>query len=347
MRRVSVPASAQALAAPDNAGMHHIDSLAAARLLRRRDVLRAGLAAAGAMAGLGCAQSTTTARDWSAQLSGSSLVLLGEVHDNPLHHRLRAEALSQAIEGGWRPAVVMEQFDLDRQADIDRARSERPGDASYLIAQAGGAAGWSWHDYQPFVALALQHQLPLLAGNLPRAMASRLARDDYDTVLGAERVRAWRLADAPDAAWQAAQEHEIDLGHCGALPQRLWPALARGQFARDAAMAHLLSQQTSRGAVLLAGNGHVRRDLGVPRWLQRQGTPATFVVGFIERDTPTPDAGVYDAVVVTARATRGDPCDAFKARPPPGMTAGSGFERSRARSHAAQAWRVRAGLAVR
>jgi len=281
------------------------------------------------MAGLGCAQSTTPARDWSAQLSGSSLVLLGEVHDNPLHHRLRAEALSRAIGGGWRPAVVMEQFDLDRQADIDRARSERPGDAPYLIAQAGGAANWPWHDYQAFVALALQHQLPLLAGNLSRATASRLARDDYDTVLGAERVRAWRLADAPDAAWQAAQEHEIDLGHCGALPQRLWPALARGQFARDAAMAHLLSQQASRGAVLLAGNGHVRRDLGVPRWLQRQGTPATFVVGFIERDTPTPDAGVYDAVVVTARATRDDPCDAFKARPPPGMTAGSGLERSR------------------
>ena len=309
--------------------MDRIDSPAGDRPLRRREVLGVGMAVAGVVSGLGCAQSVPAQRDWTSQLSGPTLALLGEVHDNPLHHRLRAEALSQAIERGWRPAIVMEQFDLDRQADIDRARSQRPDDVRYLIAQAGGAAGWQWNDYQAFVALALQHQLPLLAGNLPRSTASRLARDDYSTVLGAERVHTWRLTEAPDAAWQAAQEREIDLGHCGTLPQRLWPALARGQFARDAAMAHLLSLQASRGAVLLAGNGHVRRDLGVPRWLQRQGTPAGLVVGFIERGTPPAEAGVYDAVVVTTRAARGDPCDAFKTRPMPGTTAGSVFERAR------------------
>jgi len=293
--------------------------------VQRRDVLRAGVAMAGSVAGFGCAQPASRG-DWTAQLSGTTLALLGEVHDNPEHHRLRAAALQQACDGGWRPAIVMEQFDLDRQSDIDRARGERPDDASYLIGQAAGASGWRWSDYQPFVALALRYRLPLLAGNLPRSTASRLARDDYSAVLGPERVRTWQLAEAPDASWQAAQEHEIDLGHCGALPPRLWPALARGQFARDAAMAHLLSQHSARGAVLLAGNGHVRRDLGVPRWLQRQGTPATLVVGFLERGTPPQEAGVYDTVVVTARAERGDPCDAFKARPLPGS--GSTTERT-------------------
>jgi uncharacterized iron-regulated protein len=315
-----------ALAAADNAVMDRNELRN--RALHRRDVLRAGVAAAGVLSGFGCAQSTTTPYDWTPRLSGSSLVLLGEVHDNSEQHRLRAQVLRQAFEGGWRPVIVMEQFDLDHQADIDRARSERPSDAPYLIAQAGAAANWQWNDYQAFVALALQYRVPLLAGNLPRSTASRLAREDYTAVLGVERVRAWRLADAPDAAWQAAQEREIDLGHCGALPQRLWPALARAQFARDAAMAYLLSQHASHGAVLLAGNGHVRRDFGVPRWLQRQGTPATLVVGFIERDTPPAGPGVYDAVVVTAPAKREDPCEAFKARPLPTATTGSSLERA-------------------
>jgi uncharacterized iron-regulated protein len=297
--------------------------------MRRREVLRTGVAAAVAIGGFGCAQSTATAqRDWSTQLTGSTLVLLGEVHDNSEHHRLRAAALRDAFDRGWRPAIVMEQFDLDHQADIDRARSERPDDPQHLIKQAQGAASWRWSDYQAFVALALQFQLPLLAGNLPRTTASRLARDDYAAVLGAERVRDWRLSDAPDAAWQAAQEHEIDLGHCGALPQRLWPALARGQFARDAAMAHVMSMHVVRGAVLLAGNGHVRRDLGVPRWLERQGTPAALAVGFLERGTPLPAAGVYDSVVMTAPVDRGDPCDAFKARPLPDPNAPSKLERT-------------------
>jgi len=293
------------------------------RRCTRRVVLRAGVATAASAVTWGCTSSApvsdastpASTPDWHERLAGPTLALLGEVHDNGEHHRLRAAALRTAIERGWRPAIVMEQFDFDRQRDIDRARSERPADAKYLIAQAGGDANWLWVHYEAFVALALQHRLPLLAGNLPRSTVSRLARDDYATVLGAERVTTWRLSETPDAAWQAAQEREIDLGHCGALPQRLWPALARAQFARDAAMAHLLAQQASQGAVLLAGNGHVRRDLGVPRWLQRHGTPAALVVGYVERGTP-PVRGRYDEVVITAATPRGDPCEAFKARPP-------------------------------
>jgi len=135
---------------------------------------------------------------------------------------------------------------------------------------------------------------------------------------GPERVRAWGLDVPPDDRWQAAQEREIDSGHCHALPPGLWPGLARGQFARDAAMAYLLRQRGAPGALLWAGNGHVRRDLGVPRWLQRRPAPAVFAVGFVENDTPPQNAGVFDAVVMTVRAERGDPCEAFRARPLPG-----------------------------
>lgn len=276
----------------------------------RRALLRSG---AGLLLGasFGCAITRDAAFDWEARLTGTARVLLGEVHDNPEHHRLRAAALTRAIQAGWQPAIVMEQFDLDRQADLDAARRERPDDAQHLIDRAGGG-GWSWQDYRVFVELALRHRLPLLGGNLSRATANRLAREDYASVLGAERVAAWQLQPPPNDAWQAAQEREIDLGHCGMLPQRVWAGLARGQFARDAAMAHLLAQQASRGVVLLAGNGHVRRDLGVPRWLARQGAPAALVVGFVERGPAVEAEGRYDAVVVTAPAQRPDPCEGFR-----------------------------------
>lgn len=281
---------------------------------QRRALLSAG---AGLLLGAasGCAVTRGAAFEWEARLTGPARVLLGEVHDNPEHHRLRAAALGRAIEAGWQPTIVMEQFDLDRQADIDRARRERPDDAQHVIDQAG-AGGWPWRDYRVFVDLALRHRLPLLAGNLSRATANRLAREDYASVLGAERVASWQLQPPPDGVWQAAQEREIDLGHCGMLPQRLWSGLARGQFARDAAMAHLLARHASRGVVLLAGNGHVRRDLGVPRWLLRQGAPAALVVGFVERGSPGEVDGRYDAVVVTAPARRPDPCEGMRQMQP-------------------------------
>jgi uncharacterized iron-regulated protein len=105
--------------------------------------------------------------------------------------------------------------------------------------------------------------------------------------------------------------------------------LARGQFARDAAMAHLLAQHTAGGAVLLAGNGHVRRDIGVPRWLARQGAPSALAVGFLERGAVQgDDARRYDAVVIAAPAARADPCESFRARPPPSAQRRSEVERT-------------------
>jgi hypothetical protein len=68
------------------------------------------------------------------------VVLLGEVHDHPQQHALRAEAFAALLATGARPALVMEQFDRERQGDIERARAERPGDAQHLIERASTPA---------------------------------------------------------------------------------------------------------------------------------------------------------------------------------------------------------------
>ncbi|HEY0859007.1 MAG TPA: ChaN family lipoprotein [Albitalea sp.] len=264
----------------------------------------------------GCASSPAAA-PWERRLHGDTLALLGEVHDNGELHRLRLAALQRAVERGWRPALVMEQFDIDRQADIERARRERPRDPHHLVAQAGPARGWHWPHYLPVVALALRFELPLHAGNLPRAQASRLVRESADTVFGAERARALGL-DAPlDTAWQGQHEREIGDSHCGVLPQRLWPGMARAQAARDAVMADVLQRHAAPGAVLLAGNGHVRRDIGVPRWLTRVPPQRLLVVGYVEANDVQEAAQAderYSARVQAPPATRDDPCEALRKR---------------------------------
>jgi len=284
----------------------------------RRRILGAGgaLAALGAAGALGGCAGFAGPEPWEPRLAGDTVALLGEVHDNREVHRRRTAALRRAVHAGWRPALVMEQFDADRQPEIDRSRRERPGDARHLIQQAtGGRSGWDWDFYQPLVDLALGFELQLLAGNLPRADAMRLVREPLAAVLGDERARRLGL-DAPlDAAWQAAQEREIDQGHCGALPRTMYAGMARAQAARDAQMALLLREHATRGAVLIAGNGHVRRDLGVPRWLREVPAARVFAVGFLERGTETPiGPAQYDAVVLTRREWRSDPCEALRKR---------------------------------
>jgi hypothetical protein len=192
------------------------------------------------------APSAASTPPWQARLGGDAVVLLGEVHDNADQHRLRLDALRRAFAAGWRPAVVMEQFDRERQDDIDRARRERPRDAQHVIDLAATPArspggGWQWDFYRPFVALALEHDVPLVAGNLSNADAARIVREGEAAVFDPAAAQALGLDRAIDAEWQQAQEREIDAGHCGALPAAMWPRMARAQFARDAVMARALT----------------------------------------------------------------------------------------------------------
>ena len=253
-----------------------------------------------------------TPSQWESRLQGDAIVLLGEVHDNPIQHHLRLEILTRALTAGWRPAIAMEQFDREHQADIEAARKERPLDANYLIEKAAPVpgkpgTGWNWDYYRPYVVLALEHQLPLLAANLSRSDAERIVEQGYGAVFDADTIHLLGL-DREPASLLAAQEKEIDVGHCHAMPRDLLPAMARAQLARDAFMASVVRGHSADGFVLLAGDGHVRRDIGVPEWLRPPLIARVFTVGFLERGEPAAAHSRFDAVVVTDQASRPDPC---------------------------------------
>lgn len=240
-------------------------------------------------------------------------VALGEVHDNADVHAHRVQVLTRWVEAGWRPALVFEQFDTDQQAALDAARMAHPHDAAALVAAVPGGKGWTWSYYLPLVELALRFDLPIVAGNLSRAQAARVGRGDW-TAMGSLRAAGARLLfDTLDPAVLANHQTSIDKGHCGALPAAAIEAMTRAQVARDLTMANAMLAARdgvpARPVVLIAGNGHVRRDLGVPVWLGRLA-PQTSVlaVGFVETSGAE---GVFDAALQHPPAPREDPCLAF------------------------------------
>ncbi len=242
-----------------------------------------------------------------AVLRAHRIVLLGEVHDSPAQHALRAAALGRWIAGGARPAILMEQFDRERQADIDAARAAPGATADSVIAVAappGSAAarGWDWAFYRPYVALALDHRLPLVAANVSRDEARRLIAEGLDTD-GFD-------ADVP-ADIQAAQARAIVAGHCDRIDLADADRLVVAQVARDQFMAHAIEMHAAGGAVLLAGNGHVRSDIGVPRWLAPETRRRAVSIGLVEPGDSLP-SGAFDRALVTPVTPRGDPCAAFR-----------------------------------
>ncbi|MBY4897726.1 ChaN family lipoprotein [Cupriavidus sp. AU9028] len=267
--------------------------------LARAAVALGALGALGAIGALlaGCA-GPAPQRASPLPLASHRYVLLGEQHDNADGHQLRLQALQESVRAGWRPVIAMEQFDRERQGELDRARRERPGDADHLIAAAGGP-GWDWSLYRPVIALALQYDLPLVAANLSRADARRVVREGVAAVFAAPQ-RAQLGLDTPLAAELAqAQQAGIAAAHSAQMPASLLPGMAAAQVARDAVMAHVMAASSDgspppRPVVLIAGNGHVRKDIGVPRWLQeRQGTAVAdvFAVGYLPTEAGAGEDG--------------------------------------------------------
>ena len=264
-----------------------------------------------------------------ARLAAARFPLLGEVHDNPAPHAARARLLRELAATGRHPAVVLEQFDLPY--DTALVTAQRAGADAEALADAGGLdrRAWQWPLHAPIVTAALDLHLPIHAGNVPLVQLRPLFEH---AAVPAE----WRALLAT-ARWSGQQEtalrDEIRESHCGSLPERLVPGFAAAQRVRDALMARaLVADATADGAVLIAGNGHVRHDRGVPVYLP-QGQSAS--VGFVEVDDVPADPlrsaraarAVYDYVWLIPGVARDDPCAALRgpgsplqAVPPPEET---------------------------
>jgi len=240
------------------------------------------------------------------------VVLLGEVHDNAAQHATRAAALRLLLAGGARPAIAFEQFDRERQADIDRARHEAPPAgktlAEHVIEQARPARGWDWALYRPFVELALEYDLPIVAANLSRADAVRVATQGFAAVFD-EATRARFALDALPPPLLAAHERAVDDGHCNRMPADSLPAMARAQIARDLVLAQAIRPHFARGVVLLTGNGHARNDIGIPFFLSEAERPRVITIGLLERAATDGEwAKHFDVAFSTPVQAREDPC---------------------------------------
>ena len=277
----------------------------------------------------GCAkpaQPDAALRELSAALHSHAIVMLGEVHDNAAQHALRARALRELLESGARPALLMEMFDRERQPELDRVLA-----ASRAATTAANAAtvealiragtpngtpmqGWDWALYRPYIALAVQYRLPLIAANV--------SRDDTRRVIEAGLPALGFDASVPGDI-ESAQADAIIAGHCGLIGKAPAQRMIGAQIARDQWMARLLERHappnTSATAVLLAGNGHVRSDIGVPRWLSAPARARSVSVGLLEAGDPAdasadsdPLRAAFDLVLTTPAQPRPDPCIDFR-----------------------------------
>ena len=247
------------------------------------------------------------------RISSADMVLLGEVHDNPVDHALRGALLRAFAER--RPAVVFEQF----MAADGPIALPAPGDSmtGWLDRNGFDRRGWRWPLHEPVVTAAIADGRSLWGSNMSRETLRAVVQGGE--AAAPEPLRQI-MAQAPlDSTARAAVDEDLIEGHCGQLPASQIPGMRAAQVVRDAAMTRALLQAGADGpAWLIAGNGHVQRNVAVPRILTRVAPDKrVLAVGLLERqgDGAAPEAAErqrYDLVIVTPRTERPDPCASLR-----------------------------------
>lgn len=246
-----------------------------------------------------------------SRVRAADYVLLGEYHDNGFQHQARGALLEAARDR--HPAVVFEQFARSKgpiPAPADTSRE------AWLDANGFDRKGWKWPLHRPVVDAAIANGGSLWGSNMPREGLRAVVREGASGAPA--ELRALMDRFPLDSSARAIVDQELLDSHCGQLPLTMVPGMRAAQEVRDAAMTEAMLSAGAEGpAWLIAGNGHVRADIGVPRMLRPAAVGKTVLaVGFLERgaDGKLPEAkdrAMYDIVVVTDPVEREDPCANF------------------------------------
>ena len=214
-----------------------------------------GLALLGACAH----QPPTTVPALLERVLPTPLLLLGEQHDAPEHQTLQREVVQALGARGQLGALVMEMAEQGRQTTGLGADASEAQVREALNWSDNANPGWPWATYGPVVMAAVRAGATVLGGNLPRGQMRAAMKDAA-------------LEGRIDQTALQEQRAGIRSGHCDLLPEGQIGPMTRIQLARDDAMARTAAAAVQRAGagktvVLVAGNGHVRRDLGVPLYL--------------------------------------------------------------------------------
>ncbi|MFP6773774.1 MAG: ChaN family lipoprotein [Alphaproteobacteria bacterium] len=258
----------------------------------------------------------------NGELLRSAYILLGEKHDNPDHQLLQARLIHELTDQGRRPSVIWEMITETKQPILDQFRFEYSRDAAALgVALSWDVSGWpDWRFYQPVAAAAMAENLAMYAAGLPKPVVRALAKG-RPSFKFAKRRRILGLHMPMPANLRARSVEQLYKGHCELMSRAALVPLFNVQRARDAVFAeHMLTSGARDGAILIAGNGHVRNDIAVPLFLTRHQPGVTVTsVAFVEVEDGVLDPVEYgeffsapvlpfDYVWFTPRADTTDHC---------------------------------------
>ena len=248
-----------------------------------------------------------------ATIHDGDIILLGETYDNLFQHRARADLISK---------IQVKEFTIVSEHLVSGNEITYSGRLLEDLETIGfNKEAWSWPVHEVLYKKFEELRLPIFGGNLSQEdinniyVGKRFSQSDTLTPI----VKRSAL----DSQSKDKLLNDLVLGHCGVVEEDLLSFMFKVQRLRDASLAYIASKVAP--AIVIAGNGHVRRDYGVPQILEKINPNGNIIsIAFLEIDKLSKmtdnlikklfkDANT-DYIWLTEAVLRLDPCEKLRGR---------------------------------
>lgn len=229
----------------------------------------------------------------AADLAKSDIVFLGEQHDDPRTHQLEAAVLEAVARRRSGPTVLaLEMFERDAQPAVDAYLAGSITEAAFLAA----SRPWPNYgtDYRPMIEFARAKGWPVVAGNVPRRLASLVSRRGLialDSLSSTDRAFVAKELSCPkDEYWTRFKAVMGDMSGHGVqvtpeqADQMVWRTY-EAQCVKDETMGEAVAAaHAERSALVIHPNGSFHSDyrLGTAARAARRAPGARMrVVSFV------------------------------------------------------------------
>jgi uncharacterized iron-regulated protein len=196
------------------------------------------------------------------QLASQDVIFLGEQHDNDAGHAFQLQVIQSLHSRGVDVVVSTEQFERDVQGVLNDYLANRITEEEFL-ANSRPWKNYPEH-YRAIIEFAKENRIPVLAGNVPRRLASDVSM--ARTIMNADTVFLPRSTTAPeDSYWQNFQE--TMKGHGGVDASNQLKSFYASQCIKDDAMAETITDYLAvnphRRKIVVHLCGHFHSDYGL------------------------------------------------------------------------------------
>jgi uncharacterized iron-regulated protein len=204
----------------------------------------------------------------SSRLSGSEIVLVGEMHDRLSHHEGQLQVIRSIHETGKAVAVGLEMFKRRDQSVLDRWISGQLDEHDFEV-HFRDSWGDMWPLYRDIFVFCRTRKIPMIGLNVPREITRQVASEGFAS-LTEEQV-----GELPFIACQVDPEYEefIREAHGHHMREAAFTRFCEAQLVWDTAMAvhamEYLESHPHHTLVVLAGIAHAWKK-GIPTQIRKQ-----------------------------------------------------------------------------